>query len=214
MKLIDILVRELPHRGGWPNGGAEITQDADGCLCIWKLHGAQFNSGYWSHSSGVGLLQYWSGMNAMPCSEDGRESIITKDKYESALAASRPEWDGDGLPPVGSKVSFFYNDRYNYNEEIIPQDGQELEVVAHKTTTDEHEVAVCYWDEDGGGMAVCLVPGSLRPIRSEAVKKRDEAIESIKAMLMYDYGDDPRLNDAVILYDAIAAGKIPHIRID
>lgn len=44
-------------------------------------------------------------------------------------------------------------------------------------------------------------------------KKRDEAIESIKAMLMYDYGDDPRLNDAVILYDAIAAGKIPHIHI-
>lgn len=47
-----------------------------------------------------------------------------------------------------------------------------------------------------------------------AASKRDEAIESIKAMLMYDYGDDPRLNDAVILYDAIAAGKIPHIRID
>lgn len=45
-------------------------------------------------------------------------------------------------------------------------------------------------------------------------KKRDEAISSIKEMLMYDYGDDPRLNDAVTLYEAIAAGKIPHIRID
>ena len=121
------------------------------------------------------------------------------------------EWDGDGLPPVGSKVSFFYNDRYNYNEEIIPQDGQELEVVAHKTTTDEHDVAVCYWDEDGGGMAVCLVPGSLRPIRSEADKKRGVAISAIDAACLL-VRDASKTAEAI--YNAIVAGDIPGVKIE
>lgn len=138
------------------------------------------------------------------------DEYVTREQYEAALADSKPEWDGEGLPPVGSKVSFFYNDRYNYNEEIIPQDGQELEVVAHKTTTDENEVAVCYWDEDGGGMAVCLVPGSLRPIRSEADKKRDEIIEALKEGLGHAHG----LYDLMQIYHLLNNGKIPHIRID
>ena len=30
MKLIDILVEELPKRGGWPDGAARLAQDPDG----------------------------------------------------------------------------------------------------------------------------------------------------------------------------------------
>lgn len=110
---------------------------------------------------------------------------------------------------MGSKVSFFYNERYDYNKNIIPQDGQELEVVAHKTTTDENDVAVCYWDKNGGGMAVCLVPGSLRPIRSEAEKKRDATIEammdvglSLPAVIRFTR------DEMSAIYDAIKSGKI------
>nr|WP_052923205.1 hypothetical protein [Escherichia coli] len=147
------------------------------------------------------LAPAWKGI--MP---DGGEYHV----IESAWKFEPIEWDGEGLPPVGSKVSFFYNERYDYNEEIIPQDGQELEVVAHKTTTDEHDVAVCYWDENGGGMAVCLVPGSLRPIRSEADKKRDEIIEALKEGLVHAHG----LYDLMQIYHLLNNGKIPHIRID
>lgn len=30
MKLIDLLVQELPKRGGWPDGVTRIVQDFDG----------------------------------------------------------------------------------------------------------------------------------------------------------------------------------------
>lgn len=31
---------------------------------------------------------------------------------------------------------------------------------------------------------------------------------------MFDYGDDPRVNDATFIYDAIAAGKIPGVKLE
>ena len=33
MKLIDILVEELPKRGGWPDGVVCFAQDVDGFFC-------------------------------------------------------------------------------------------------------------------------------------------------------------------------------------
>lgn len=194
MKLIEILVQELPKLGGWPIGADGLYQNAKG-----HLVGVQ------------GCIVSPVDIELGIVAEDLHRSV-TREQYEAALAASKPEWNGDGLPPVGSKVSFFYNERYNYNEEIIPQDGQELEVVAHKTTTDEHDVAVCYWDEYGGGRAVCLVPGSLRPIRSEADKKKEEAIESIASLIDYRNGCSAKPM-AKWLFEEIAFGKIPHIRI-
>ncbi|CAH3571122.1 MULTISPECIES: hypothetical protein [Enterobacter] len=188
MKLIDILVQELPERGGWPHGSERCMQ-TDGLYVTFPDIG--------DHCDFVAK-----------CMAEGVR-IATREQYEAAIAAYKPEWDGEGLPPVGSKVSFFYNERYDYNKNIIPQDGQELEVVAHKTTTDENDVAVCYWDKNGGGMAVCLVPGSLRPIRSEAEKKRDATIEammdvglSLPAVIRFTR------DEMSAIYDAIKSGKI------
>lgn len=53
---------------------------------------------------------------------------------------------------------------------------------------------------------------SFRPVRSESDKKRNEAVEA-----MIKHEDDPidvTENYYHAIYDAIAAGKIPHIRID
>lgn len=140
---------------------------------------------------------------------DGAYLVTDDDTRQLENILRGEEWDGEGMPPIGSKVSFFYNERYDYHKEIIPEHGQELEVVAHKTTTDGHDVAVCYWDKSGGGMAVCLVPGSLLPIRSEEEKKRDEAIAALKQFKPQLVG-----HLAGYLYDEIAEGKIPHIRIE
>lgn len=38
MKLIDLLVKELPSRGGWPEGVIKFSQDYDGELWAWKSH--------------------------------------------------------------------------------------------------------------------------------------------------------------------------------
>lgn len=127
------------------------------------------------------------------------ELYPTTGKEDSSLV-----WNGDGFPPVGCECQYETNG-YGIKKvrvECITKDGIAF-------------TWICGGVEFIGLDCINISQAyRLSPIRSEADKKRDEAIESIKAMLMYDYGDDPRLNDAVILYDAIASGKIPHIRID
>lgn len=179
MKLIDILVQELPKRGGWPDGIEEIWQDYDGLI-----RPGAFG---WNHDQ---------------IAEDHRRKHedahvkINRKQYEAALMDSKPEWDGEGLPPVGCLLELMDDSQSSlWGNARIKFWGDSFAV----------------WDDYGEECSNSLCHVKVRPIRSEADKKRDEAIESIKAMLMYDYGDDPRLNDAVILYDAIASGKIPHI---
>lgn len=185
MKLIDILVQELPKLGGWPIGADRIYQNAKG-----HLVGVQ------------GCIISPVDMELAILAEDLHKSVA-REQYEAALAASKPEWDGNGLPPVGCECEHHSPSGMVTVVKIIAHFQNRAAMVAvfipveREFKTVDQAISDCF-----------------RPIRSEADKKRDEAIESIKAMLMYDYGDDPRLNDAVILYDAIAAGKIPHIRID
>ncbi|VEC00275.1 Uncharacterised protein [Cedecea lapagei] len=83
MTLLEILVKEIPRLGGWPEGVSVIEQLDDGCLydpygdCLFS--GREFN-----------------------LSEDYEDAFVTNDKYEAALSASKAtEWNGEGLPPVG-----------------------------------------------------------------------------------------------------------------
>lgn len=215
MKLIDLLVQELPKRGGWPHNALSITQDDDGSLCVWDTNDPHYDGFSWKHHNGNSLVYYWHGINAVPLSCDHRESIVTYWQYKAALAESqKPAWNGEGLPPVGERVEFFINPKFGYRNAWIPDAGTEMEVVAHKTTTDGNNVAVCYWDESGAGRSCCFVPESLKPAITKAEKKRDIAVRVIKGLLMFDYGDDQRVNDATFIYDAIAAGKIPGVKLD
>lgn len=117
-----------------------------------------------------------------------------------------PVWSGEGLPPVGEKVIFFINPRFDYATQGMPAEGREIEVVAHKKTSDGNDVAVCYWDENGGGRAVCLVPESLMPAKYEADRKRDEAV---KAIMLTGWCQTA----AEEIYDLIAAGKVPGMKL-
>lgn len=193
MKLIDVLVRELPKYGGWPVGVGDIEMLSDGTI---YFDGDEAPESF-------KLPQCDDGWSRLHSARD-YSNAVTRDQYEAALAVSKTGWDGEGLPPVGCRVEA------NYGGEWVEA------TVAYTERPEAHGDAVA-WKEVLVFDSKTTRPfwtDEFRPIRSEADKKRDEAIESIKAMLMYDYGDDPRLNDAVILYDAIAAGKIPHIRID
>ena len=60
-----------------------------------------------------------------------------------------------------------------------------------------------------------FIPGDIefRPIRSEAEKKRYEVETELRTCLAGTGAGITRLA-AKCIYDAIAAGKIPHIRID
>ncbi|WP_426607485.1 hypothetical protein [Pantoea anthophila] len=77
MKLIDLLVQELPKCGGWPSSpyNGEVL----------NIPGVS-----WSYKEGCYPTAHMDG------------EVVIKSAYENAIAASQnPEWSGDGLPPAG-----------------------------------------------------------------------------------------------------------------
>lgn len=206
MKLIDLLVQELPKRGGWPEGVIKIHQDYDGETWAWLNHGGPER---------LFTLNRVATNARKFCKHETCENMVTRDQYESALAESqKTAWNGEGLPPVGAKVEFFINPKLGYCNNWIPDAGTEMEVVAHKTTTDGNDVAVCYWDDSGAGRSCCFVPESLKPLRTESERKHEAALESICAVLEMVAQDYKREDEAKLIYEAIAAGKIPGVKLE
>ena len=104
-------------------------------------------------------------------------------------------WGGTNLPPVGADVEFTigtYDIETDFDG-ILPAEGEIVEVIAHKTTSDGNYVAVVYWDDKGAGRSACFAPGRLRPLRTEAERAIDEMVRlsgvSIgAAKILYDAG--------------------------
>lgn len=192
MKLIDILVQELPKSGGWPEGYDVISTNGYKNVWAYKTKGAI------------------SGRELHIRSET--EGHVTREQYEAALAASKQDWDGVGMPPVGCECEFF-NDDYDCRPSV-PKNGATVKIVAHQKAPNGIDLAVFVWVGEMGCMhAEVCIERVFRPIRSEADRKRDESIHAMESEL---YPCTPALSNGICreIYDAIAAGKIPHIRID
>ena len=185
MKLIDILVRELPKRGGWP---FNITA------------AVQYSSGY-VYQAGGGNHIFHSEL-----ADDWMMAEIPREQYEAALAASKPEWDGEGLPPVGMEIE------YKFTKVSYRTDFSRGKVLAYGM----HNVFMEHWSSKNEFIQP-LDKIEFRPIRSEADKKKEEAIKAIfDTLAQYDNlkGCHTYEGKADYMFSAIAAGKIPHIRID
>ncbi|ECS2301618.1 hypothetical protein ASL71_12185 [Salmonella enterica subsp. enterica serovar Isangi] len=180
MKLIDVLVQELPRRGGWPEGVEEIWQDYDRLM---RPLG-------WFHDE--------------LCEDHRRQHHdahvkISRKQYEDALAASKAEWDGKGLPPSGNEFEYLRGD-------FGADEGRWI-----KCTMKYAGEKYCIVHLEGEGESWLRHEGTkIRPIRSEADKKRDESIKALK----FSFGAFDVNGLADMVYHAIAAGKIPHIRIN
>ncbi len=175
MKLIELLVQELPKRGGWPKS-AIIAES-------------------YSHIPGV---HFWDTNGITVPFDDlitnaiGKESV-TREQYEAALAAAQqPVWDGEGLPPVGMHCEIVDPDGA-----LMYGRGESGEVVAHVEYT--ADIRMSY------GLGCCEAR-CLRPARPEADKNRDAIIDAL-----FYYTTDC---DAIDIYKAIAAGKIPGVKLD
>lgn len=201
MKLIDLLVQELPKRGGWPHDALSITQDNDGSLCVWDTNDPHYDGFSWKHHTGNSLMYFWRGIEAEPLSCDHKESIVTRDQYESALAASqKPTWNGEGLPPIGCECE---------SKKFSQVDWTKFKVVA---VCDGHVFG--FW---GNGVSTALDSKmwEFRPLRTEADKKRDTAAEAIDRYMPEFIPDTPNeYYHAKKIYDAIAAGKIPGVKLE
>lgn len=189
MKLIDVLVRDLDKFGGWPEGAVECHRFADESVIDFFD-----KDGNWPYDC---TAKY--GSIAIECvsprvmGQGIASETVTREQYEAALAASKQEWDGEGLPPMGCECEI------KRIADWMP--------VTIRFISDYHTVFTTF-----GGTEDCYQTCSLqfRPIRSEEDKKRDEIISAFSDGLGHAHG----LYDLMQIYHLMKAGKIPHIRID
>ncbi|EPX7401122.1 hypothetical protein ACW2AR_003942 [Cronobacter sakazakii] len=193
MKLIDLLVQELPKRGGWPDGVKAIEQNPYGCL---------FNSVY-------PRQPFLFDCEKFEISDDWKAAIVTREQYEEALAAAQqPVWDGNGLPPVGAEVEVRYRHATN------------AEWVFFRCVAVDCETAFGWTGKEPVGLSVSDY--EFRPIRSEADKNRVAVVTALAKAggdVHFEYGRktiDGELSAPgwYELYDKIAAGEIAGIRIE
>lgn len=193
MKLIDLLVKELPKRGGWPEGMVSVAQSLiDGELYFYSKGydgtGADFKSIYCLDLCD----EHLDSLPQLPS--------ITKEQYESALAASQKQaWNGGGLPPAGVECEA----RLRCND---------AEWFFFRCVAVDCGVAFGW----AGNEAATLGKGSyeFRPLRTESERKHEAVLESICAVLEMVAQDYKREDEAKLIYEAIAAGKIPGVKLD
>lgn len=108
MKLIDILVEELPKRGGWPEGAARLAQDPDGDIqMLSNRHAYLVVSVGWTGDGRSDCYGQYAARKLEPLARDYDTAIITREQYEAALAAKNDgwiEWGGGKHPPVSTNT--------------------------------------------------------------------------------------------------------------
>lgn len=157
MKLIDLLVKELPRRGGWPDGAEIVVQDADSQICF-SSHSDVYTyecqtdwyGGDWADGD-------WSNPFIDTIADDRHNSIVTRNQYESALAASKAivghegwiQWAG-GDCPVDSdaivEVKYRKSNQYQYNNDRAgdfswAHDGIDGDIIAYRLHRDINSLA-------------------------------------------------------------------------
>lgn len=206
MKLIDLLVQELPKRGGWPDGAEIAVQDADSQICF-SSHGdvyankcqTDWYGGDWGNGD-------WSNPFIDTIADDRHECIVSRKQYESALAASqKPAWNGEGVPPVGCECEYSLNAGKTWWKCKIDYIVGTQGVVMLCDTFDG--VQYVKFSSYGGAL-------KFRPIRTEADKKRERICDAIYGALTKAERQHNRSDEAEAVYDAIAAGKIPGVKLD
>lgn len=197
MKLIDLLVKELPKRGGWPKNVTHIGQDYDRELMFYGRGRAM---------TGIFLDELAIDHRKLGGHSGAK---ITKEQYESALAASqKPAWNGEGLPPVWCECEYLDNNGKWYPV-TIKYSSDQLVVVSGVTKI--------FGVEQGTEIAkdIIIDKPQFRPLRTEAERKRDAAVKAIDYWLPEYITDTPNeFYHAKKIYDAIAAGKIPGVKLD
>lgn len=176
MKLIDLLVQELPKHGGWPEGAESAQQSA--------IDKEVYFQGDCTFCSGVFLSE---------TAHDESEAIITREQHEAAL--QQPVWNGEGLPPVGCKFE------YGSHRTVATCLGVGFDMVfAWKGNP---------LGEDYEEFMISIKDSSFYAARTEAERKRDKFITAIGNEDVI--GTYITKDDAELIYDAIAAGKIPGV---
>lgn len=206
MKLIDLLVKELPRRGGWP-GGAEIAvQDADSQICFSSHSDVYTNKGQTDWYGGDWGDGDWSNPFIDTIADDRHECIVSRKQYEAALAASKAvvghngwiQWAGGECPVDGDavvEVKYRKPTPYQYNNDRAgdfswAHDGIDGDIIAYRLHRDinyranddrlEQDLNECF----GQGVDMPEWDGKgLPPVGCECEVKR--AIDWVKCKILF-----------------------------
>lgn len=193
MKLIDLLVQELPKRGGWPEGAVECQRFVDEATIDFYDE-----NGNWDDDCSLTYGPIASQLirkQTFPC--EGEQ--VTRKQYESALAASqKPAWSGEGIPPVGCEceVSVDGGRSWCTYRAINEKNGVRLVEIGNLTEEFEDDNWI------------------FRPLPTESERKRDAFINAVLDDMRVIPCDLSLRDEVAVIYDAIAAGKIPGVRLD
>ena len=125
MKLIDLLVKELPKRGGWPVNISFIAQDEGFATWGFRYKPERDSDGEWMDTSESG---YEMEIVCIGAADDCNTSVVSREQYEAALAASKAvvghdgwiQWAG-GECPVDSdaivEVKCRWHNQHQYNND-------------------------------------------------------------------------------------------------
>jgi hypothetical protein len=203
VKLIDFLVQNGRDGWKWPNGIAKAV----------ALEGGRSVSFFYNDSLPPALSE-----TLIAPRNFAQHECVTNKQYEAALAASKAEWDGEGVPPVGADVQCICNQ--------FPSEGQE-KLLGKILYSGEYTILHTYKTNEQHHVPVESVlmtkHWSITPIRSEADKKREIGVLSLArtdpTVGRFEYGE--KMSDGKLigyawyeLYDKIAAGEVAGIRID
>lgn len=196
MTLLELLVKELPKRGGWPDGVIKISQDYDGEVWCWFGHD-------YGNVKSLGRINVLADNHRKQSKDEDSSCFVTREQYEAALAASKPEWDGEGFPPVGCECEWQDKSTKQWTKVSIAYSSEWVTVIREDKIVDAVEIAIeNYGDE---------ARRQFRPIRSEEDKKRDAAIANMDVVLLMV---KDRSQTSSEIYDAIASGKIPGVKLE
>lgn len=196
MKLIDLLVQELPKRGGWPEGAVE-------CCRHYGTNSIDFydETGNWDDDC---YLKYGKDF-AKDCiyeetSGSHRLQSISRSEYESALDASqKPAWNGEGFPPVGCECECQFLNAWHVCKILFVG----AEVIVGVIDDSERAFSVNHT--------------KFRPLQSEAKRKREVAAQALCDSCGGSGKVDENLGFGIMwldIYDATAAGKIPGVKLE
>jgi len=210
MTLLELLVKELPKRGGWPDGADGVVQDRDDIeFYFFTGHAPKYDGASWWFAGDSSNCSWIYHDYENEFAEDNATAIVTRDQYEAALAASQqPVWSGEGLPPVGTVCDF----QSGLEDDFCYRWGEvTCTVVAHHDFKNGLPTEAILAINNERGLVTTTSGDKCRPIPTEAERKREETIQRLSYSLRANGSvSDEQLNR---VYDDIAAGKIPGVEL-
>lgn len=186
---------------GWINwGGGKHPPVSTKTVVDVKFKDGQVQSGYpageysWEHA--------WQSSNIIayrlhqPQEAEQEEADDESDLNECIGQGAAPVWNGEGLPPVGMEVEYKFvkaNYRTYFSRGKVLAYGMHNVFMEHGASKNE--------------FIQPLDKMEFRPIRSEADRKREEAVKTI---MLTGWCQDA----AEEIYDLVAAGKVPGMKLE